>query len=218
MNTWNLRRPVWVRFLVRLPIIVFTAGLSLFLLYLSYFLIVNVSFRSWTSIVSFLMVLVSIPFSVLFFLIACWLTVDSFIQYVFSSEGIWKKRFGKRIRCLPWEEIVETGAALIPNSRGLDTLLYFSVRNLEIRERKDIYDCRKDHGVIMVSFTEIQHYEELAAVCPLPLPEAKTYKKVAHWGIQSHPDLVTFRRSRLPDGSWEEADPDILFYEELFGP
>lgn len=209
MNQWSLRRPCWLRVMVRLPLILIAAAVCVFCAYMAYCYIVLNVFQDKLEWYYILLGILTLLFSILFAAVCFGLILDGFTQVSLTRQGIETRRFfwsGKRI---DWGDLSETGIGLENWSvkNGPFRCLYFSDRPLEDIERAVIDNAhtdRKKGGLVWVRCDGIQNTEALKQLCPLPIPEVKQTADISRYC------LYTYRREKKKDGSWSDAKLNCL--------
>lgn len=149
---------------------------------------------------TFFVMLGGLPFYALPFLITFIILHDCFTSVFFSADGIECRVFGKRRCFIPWDELAEVGIGVDSWKGGPSFTLYFSDRQLEDTERVDLpisLQDEKNTRLIRAGEIDFQKLEELKAFCPLTVPPIPSRK-------EKKCTLVSYQRSRLPDGTWGE--------------
>lgn len=214
MERWPLERQTWLRF-VGYSFAVFIAALGfLFPLFFACWCISGNRLAEGPYVVSFLLGLLCLPFSVLFAYILKISIIDCFTRVYFTSQGVERRRFGKCHWSIPWDELAEAGIAREVRPRGVTfRVLYFSPRPLEEHERIRFYSTSYnfERGTpISVDCTKIQNFEKLKEFCPLPIPSIS-----AQEDYSTRYDLLSYRRERNEQGGWGEVAPSFLLTSEV---
>ena len=215
METHHLNRPVWLRFFAYLPFLLMAGGVCLFLVYLSYSFIFTLEANEGMEWLQRIIGLLFLPFAVFFFFQCVILIINDFSQVTFSALGIKETRFGKQVAFISWDDLAETGIGLMWGNKAVNEVLYFSDRPLSEVERAIFNDCpeiKSDSHPIYVYCRGIQHLDILKEICPLPIP-AEASRKVNKYGqyfTSEHFYITSFRRTRRPNGLWDEPELDYF--------
>lgn len=209
---WELLRPSWRRVLRTLPLTIWTGGVCLFSVWFCFFLvsefISEIARGAGFDWVLFLLSLYCPVFIVLPFGYLCFSIIrDCCSMVAVTPQGIEQTRFGKRYRYIPWDELAEAGIIIDHWGRTIYRCFCFSDRHLGEFERvnfQSAFDRKKDGRMILISGDKLQNEDALRRLCPIPIP---LFNKPQ---VSRYIDLVSYRRTRKPDGSWGEAEMDVL--------
>ena len=199
MEQRPLLEPQWRRVLYILFPFLFLAVMDTFLLWMAIEFTIEL-IRGEIDWLSFLCILGTFPFTALFIALAFWMLRDCFTSVYFSDEGIEQLVFGK-LRCfIPWDELAEVGIGIYSWRGGPSFCLYFADRPLEDTERVELpisFRDEKNTRLIQPGDIDLKKLEELKTFCPLTFPPIPSRK-------EKRCTLVSYRRSRLPDGTWSD--------------
>ncbi len=141
-------------------------------------------------------------------------------QITMTDEGITVRRFGRRLLFLPWTDLAEAGITL---EMGPDRnrCVYFSNRHLDEYERccvsflvpskgtifSTTFDWFDKSGIIWIRCSQLENETLLRKLCPLPLPALNSCRDMY--------TLLSYKRDRLPGGSWSDPSPVISHTDDL---
>ncbi len=220
MKPITLRRPVWKLMLTYAPALLFLL-LGVFLCCGSSLYMIN-SLRAHGFIfILFLAILLMFVIAIAFlygFLLNLW---ELCTQVTMTASGITVRRFGRRLLFLSWSDLAEVGIALEIIKGDVHRYLYFSNRPWDEPERCCVgliaparrgilgaHDCFDRAGIVWIRCSQLENERLLRKLCPLPLPAIDSYR--------SEYALMSYRRKRLPDGSWSESSSSFLQADGFF--
>lgn len=211
MEKWILRRHIWLRLLNSLPFIFLSATACLLCANVAFVFMTKYAFGVGFDWLHFAVGVFSLLFAVLFAFICFLIVQDGFSQVAFTSQGIEQRQYGKRLCFIPWDELAETGIALEKWTvrGGPYRCIYFADRHLDEYERVAIDEIldqtKKGKGgkLIKVACKGIQNEDVLKSICPIPIPMTQKPQNIKL-------NLLSYRRDRNTDGSWKNAETDIL--------
>lgn len=200
MERYSLLEPQWRRVWYILLPLCMAGSVSILMGWMDIEVIIELIQGEIDWLTFWVTLLSSVPFSILFAFLTFWTLRDCFTTVYFSAEGIEQLVFGK-LRCfITWDELAEVGIATKYHKGHPRFILYFADRPLEDTERVDFsisFRDEKNTRMIQPNDIDLKKLEELKAFCPLTVPPIPSHKEKKH-------RLLSYRRSRLPDGTWGE--------------